>query len=66
MIENYQKSLGKSKSEMEHQKICGKLSEFDVLTMETVSAAFCVAIEHYFLQDKTKLYQYHYIYNISL
>ena len=42
MIQKYQKNLGKSKSEMKHQKICGKLSDYDVLTMETVSAAFCI------------------------
>ena len=42
MIRNYQKNFGKSKSEMEHQKLHGKLSEYAVLTIQTVSAAFYV------------------------
>ena len=42
IIRNYQKSFGKSKSAMEHQKLHGKLSEYAVLTFQTVSAAFCV------------------------
>ena len=40
MIRNYQKNFGKSKSEMEHQKLHGKLSEYAVFTIQTVSAAF--------------------------
>ena len=42
MILNYQKNLGKSKSAMEHQKLHGKLSEYVVLAIQTVSAAFDV------------------------
>ena len=42
MIRNYQKDFGKSKSVMEHQKLNGKLSEYIVLTKQTVSAAFYV------------------------
>ena len=42
MIRNYQKNFGKSKSEMEHQKLHGKLSEYFLLTTQTVSAAFYV------------------------
>ena len=38
MIRNYQNSFGKSKSAMEHQN----LSEYVVLTIQTVSAAFYV------------------------
>ena len=42
MTPNYQKKIGKSKSVMEHQKSQGKLSEYVVLTIQTVSAAFYV------------------------
>ena len=42
MIRNYQKKFEKSKSKMEHQKLHGKLSEYAVLTIQTVSAAFYV------------------------
>ena len=42
MILNYQKNFGKSKSAMEHQKLHGKLSEYVVLAIQTVSAAFDV------------------------
>ena len=40
MIPNYQNKSGKSKSAMEHQKLHGKLSEYVVLTIQTVSAVF--------------------------
>ena len=39
---NYQKNFGKLKSAVEHQKPHGRLSEYVVLTIETVSAAFYV------------------------
>ena len=39
---NYQKNFGKSKSAVEHQKSHGRLSEYVVLTIQTVSAAFYV------------------------
>ena len=42
MTRNYQKNFGKSKSAMEHQKSHGRLSEYVVLTSQTVSAAFYV------------------------
>ena len=42
MIRNYQKNLGKSKIEIEHQKLHGKLSEYAVLTIQTASADFYV------------------------
>ena len=42
MIRNWQKNFGKLKSEMGHQKLHGKLSEYAVLTIQTVSAAFYV------------------------
>ena len=42
MIQSYQKNFGKSKSAMEHQKLHGKLSEFVVLAIQKVSAAFYV------------------------
>ena len=42
MTRNYQKNFGKSKSAMEHQKSYGTLSEYVVLTIQTVSAAFYV------------------------
>ena len=42
MIRNYQKNFGKSKGAMEHQKLHGKLSEYVVLTIQTVSAVFYV------------------------
>ena len=42
MIRNYQKNFGKSKSAMEHQKLHGKLSEYVVLIIKTVSGAFYV------------------------
>ena len=41
-IRNYQKNFAKSKSEMKHQKMDGQLSEYAVLTIQTVSAAFYV------------------------
>ena len=34
------KNIGKSKSAMEHKKLRGKLSEYVVLTIQTVSAVF--------------------------
>ena len=40
MIQNYQKNFGKSKSAMDHRKLHGKLSEYVVLTIQTVSTAF--------------------------
>ena len=40
MTWNYQKDFGKSKSAVEHQKLHGKLSEYVVLKVQTVSAAF--------------------------
>ena len=40
MIRNYQKNFGKPKRAMEHQKLHGKLSEYAVLTIQTVSTAF--------------------------
>ena len=40
MIRNNKKNFGKSKSAMQHQKLHGKLSEYVVLTIQTVSAAF--------------------------
>ena len=42
MTPNYQKNFGKSKSAMEHQKLHGKLSEYVVLIIKTVSGAFYV------------------------
>ena len=39
---NYQKNFGKLKSAVEHQKSHGRLSEYVVLTIQTVSAAFYV------------------------
>ena len=42
MILNYQNKFGKSKSAMDHQKLHGKLSEYVVLTIHTISAAFYV------------------------
>ena len=42
MIQSYQKNFGKSKSAMEHQKLHGKLSEFVVLAIQKVRAAFYV------------------------
>ena len=42
MTQNYQKNFGKSKSAVEHQKLHGRLSEFVVLTIQTVSAGFYV------------------------
>ena len=42
MIQSYQKNFEKSKSAMEHQKLHGKLSEFVVLAIQKVSAAFYV------------------------
>ena len=38
MIENYQNNFGKSKSTMEQQKLHRKISEYVVLTIQTVSA----------------------------
>ena len=40
MRQNYQKNVGKLKSTVEHQKSHGRLSEYVVLTIQTVSAAF--------------------------
>ena len=42
MIRNYQKDFGKSKSVMEHQKLHGKLSEYIVLTIQTVLCLLCL------------------------
>ena len=42
MTRNYQNNLEKRKSEMEQQNLHGKLSEYAVLTIERVSAAFYV------------------------
>ena len=42
MTRNYQKNFGKSKSAMEHQKSHGRLLEYVVLKIQTVSAAFYV------------------------
>ena len=42
MIRNYQNNFGKSESAIEHQKFHEKLSEYLVLTIQTVSAAFYV------------------------
>ena len=42
MTRNNQKNIEKSKSAMEHHKLYGKLSEYIVLTMQIVSAAFYV------------------------
>ena len=39
---NYQKNFWKLKSAVEHQKSHGRLSEYVVLTIQTVSAAFYV------------------------
>ena len=39
---NYQKNFGKLESALEHQKSHGRLSEYVVLTIQTVSAAFFV------------------------
>ena len=39
---NYQKNFGKLKSAVEHQKSHGRLSEYVVLTIQTVSAVFYV------------------------
>ena len=39
---NYQKNFEKSKSAVEHQKSHGRLSEYVVVTIQTVSAAFYV------------------------
>ena len=40
MIRNYQKNFRKLKSAMENPKLYGKSSEYAVLTIATVSAAF--------------------------
>ena len=42
MTQHYHKNIGKSKSAVEHQKSHGRLSQYVVLTIETVSAAFYV------------------------
>ena len=42
MTRNYQKNFRKSKSAMEHQKSHGELSQYVVLTIQTVSATFYV------------------------
>ena len=39
---NYQKTFGKLKSAVERQKSQGRLSEYVVLTIQSVSAAFYV------------------------
>ena len=41
-MQNYEKFSGRSKSAIEHQKLHGKLSEYVVLTIQTVSASFYV------------------------
>ena len=40
MIRNYQKNVGKSKSTMKNKNLHGKLSEYVVLKIQTVIAAF--------------------------
>ena len=40
MIRSYEKNFGKSKSATEHQKLHGKLLEYVVLTIQTVSTDF--------------------------
>ena len=40
MMPDYPKMFGKSKSAMEHQKIHRKLSEYVILTIQTLSTAF--------------------------
>ena len=42
MTRNYQNFFGKSKNTMDHQKLHGKISEYVVLTIQIVSAAFYV------------------------
>ena len=42
MIRNYQKNFQKSKSKMEHQRLHGKLSEYVVLTTQTVGCLLCL------------------------
>ena len=42
MTRNYQNFFGKSKNTMDHQKLRGKISEYVVLTIQIVSAAFYV------------------------
>ena len=42
MTQNYQNNFGKSKSAMENQRLHGKLWEYVVLTIQTVSAAIYV------------------------
>ena len=39
---NFQNNFWKSKSAMEHQKLHGRLSEYVVLTIQTISAAFYI------------------------
>ena len=50
MIRNYQKNFGKSKSAMQHQNSHGKLSEYAVLTIQTVITAFYVQMRNTKLQ----------------
>ena len=42
MMRNYQNNLGKSKSVIKQQKLHGKLSEYAVLTIQTIRVAFYV------------------------
>ena len=42
MIRSYQKNFGKSKSAKEHQKLHVKLSQYIILTSQTVGVAFCL------------------------
>ena len=46
MIRNYQKNFGKSKSAMEHQKLHGKLPEYTILPVQTISTAFYVQMRN--------------------
>ena len=55
MIRNYHLGnqklyFGKSKSAMEHQNIHGNLSEYAVLTIQTISAAFYASMRNMKLQ----------------
>ena len=42
MTQTYQNNFGKSKSAMENQRLHGKLCQYVVLTIQTVSAAIYV------------------------
>ena len=50
MIQNYQKNFGKSKSAKEHQKLHVKLSQYIILTSQTVGVAFYVYMRNSKLQ----------------